>query len=130
MHIKGQHKTLATVSFVEFADFINQGDEFREAAFSLSGYKTLDLRPKCPQNDGRWGQTREVMGVPEKQRTERMVPCLHSPRGLGDTLTSGTAAWAASRLRTVPQPLESACAVLTVHFLFEKEPVHPHVEAP
>lgn len=74
MHIKGQHKTLATVSCAEFADFINQSDEFREAAFSLSGYKTLDLRSKCPQAAGRsLGQAREVVGFSEKQRPKRMT---------------------------------------------------------
>jgi hypothetical protein len=74
VHIKGQHKTLATVSCAEFADFINQSDEFREAAFSLSGYKTLDLRSKCPQAAGRsLGQAREVVGFSEKQRPKRMT---------------------------------------------------------
>lgn len=98
VHIKGQHKTLATASFAESTDFINQSDESREAAFSLSGYKTLDLRPKCLQAAGRWGQTREVMRFPEKQR-QRMEPCCHSSR---------TATWAPPNFGTVPRSLDSA----------------------
>lgn len=126
MHIKGQHKTLATVSCVEFADFINQSDEFREAAFSLSRYKMLDLQPKCPQAAGRsWGQTREVMGFSKKQRQERMLPCHHSPPGLGNTFTSRTAAWAPSNFRTVPRPLD--WAVLRFTSCLRKS---PHLVAP
>jgi hypothetical protein len=41
-----------------------------------------------------------------------MVTHRHSPRGLGDTFTSGTAEWAPSNFRTVPQALDSAYAVL------------------
>lgn len=57
VHIKGQHKTLATVRSVEFADFINQSNEFREAAFSILDRKRLTSksrgsRPKCPQVAG------------------------------------------------------------------------------
>lgn len=65
VHIKGQHKTLATASFVELTDFINQSREFREDAFSLdrkrSTSKSRGKRPKYPQAARQWGQTGEAL---------------------------------------------------------------------